>query len=360
MDRIKVGFVGTGQMGRSHIQTIAGQFGDDAEINAICDTHPEELSLAKAECPEGVNCVSDYREIINNKNIKAVFISLPNFLHSQVTIDALKAGKDVFCEKPVATRAEDVYRMLEAKEKTGKVLMIGLELRYSDYFQKMKQLLENGSVGKPVMAWCKEFRGPFLPKIDNWIQQREKSGGSMVDKNCHHFDLMTWFLNSRPLKVCGFGGKNVVSVLETDDEVEDNAFVIVEYEGGLRASLALCMFAPNTADYGLELGVIGDKGRLETEEKEKLLHLWEREKPEDVRWNGRMPKFVKKSGHTMYKVSTLEDEGGHTGFLQEHRVFFDAVRKRGKPLTTIENVVYSTLIPIAAEESMRTGKVVEL
>jgi len=361
MARIKVGFIGAGQMGRQHVQMVAEQFKDRAEIKAVCDTHPGELSLAKKGCSEdSVVYGQDYREVIKDKSIQAVFISLPNFLHSEVAVAALKAGKDVFCEKPVATNADDVYRMLEAREKAGKVLMIGLELRYSNYFQKMKQLLEGGSIGRPVMTWCKEFRGPFLPKIDNWIQQAGRSGGSLVDKNCHHFDLMTWFLNAKPLKVCAFGGKNVVNVLGTDDEVEDNAFVIVEYEGGLRASLALCMFAPATSDYGLEIGLIGDKGRLETEEKDNLLHLWESEKSEDMKWDGRMPKFIRKSEHTVYKVSPLEDEGGHTGFLQEHAVFFDAVRGKVKPLTSIENVIYSTLIPIAAEESMRTGRIVEL
>jgi myo-inositol 2-dehydrogenase / D-chiro-inositol 1-dehydrogenase len=359
MDKIKVGFIGTGMMGRNHIKTVAEQYKDVAEITGICDTSSEELSLARKESPSGVSCFSDYREIIKDKRIQAVFISLPNFLHSQVTIDALKAGKDVFCEKPVATKAEDIYRMLEAKEKAGRILMIGLELRYSDYYARIKGLIEEGVIGRPVMAWCKEFRGPFLPKIDNWIQHRDKSGGAMVDKNSHHFDLMTWYLNAMPLKVVAFGGKNVVNVLGKDD-VEDNAFVTVEYEGGLRASLSLCMFAPSTADNCLEIGLIGDKGRLETEEKDNLLHLWSREKPEDIRWNGRMPRFVKKSEHTVYKVSGLEEEGGHSGFLQEHKVFFDAVSGKGEPLTSIQNVLYSTLIPIAAEESIRTGEVVEI
>ncbi|MCX7705054.1 MAG: Gfo/Idh/MocA family oxidoreductase, partial [bacterium] len=205
-----------------------------------------------------------------------------------------------------------------------------------------------------------EFRGPFLPKVNNWIQDRDRSGGALVDKNSHHFDLMTWFLGVKPLRVCAFGGTNVVRVINTDNEVEDNACVIVEYEGGFRASLVLCMFAPDTADYGLELGVIGDKGRLETEESTGTLHLWLREKPEDIKWKHRMPEFIRKSEHIIYHIPRIQDEGGHSGFLQIHRAFFDAIQKRKKPLTTIENVIYSTLIPLAAEESMKTGRIVEV
>ncbi|MCX7705725.1 MAG: Gfo/Idh/MocA family oxidoreductase [bacterium] len=363
MKRIKAGIIGCGHMGRNHISTILNNCRDEFEIVGICDPEEKEIKIAKNlfnNTP--ISCYSDYKEMLKDKGIQAVFISVPNFLHADVAIAALKAGKDVFCEKPIATKVEDVYRMLEAKEKTGHLLVIGFELRYAEFYQRMKELVEGECVGRPVIAWCKEFRGPFLPKVNNWIQYRDKSGGALVDKNSHHFDLMTWFLNARPLKVCAFGGTNVVRVVNTDDEVEDNACVIVEYEGGRRACLLLCMFSPETSDYGLELGIMGDRGRLETDKEQKALHFWMREKPEDIVWNleERRPRYLRKSAHTVYNVSRLDVEGGHFGFLQEHKAFHRAIEKGEVPLTSIENVVYSTLIPIAAEESMRTGKVVEI
>ena len=69
--------------------------------------------------------------------------------------------------------------------------MIGHELRYAPYFYTIKRLIDEGQVGTPYLIWCKEFRGPFLPKVDNWIQDSRRSGGALVDKNCHHFDLLT-------------------------------------------------------------------------------------------------------------------------------------------------------------------------
>jgi len=361
MEKIKVGFIGTGMMGREHIKVVFEQFKDVAEVSAICDTNSDELNLAKKLLPENVKCFSDYRDIINEKDVQAVFISLPNYLHCEVSIAAMKGGKDVFCEKPIATKIEDVYRMIEVKEKTGRILMIGLELRYSEYFQKMKKLVDLEVIGNPVIAWCKEFRGPFLPKIDNWIIKKEMSGGALVDKNSHHFDLMTWFLNAKPIKVCAFGGKNVLKVLNTEDEIEDNAVVIVEYENGKRASLSMCMFSPATAgDYTLEIGLIGDKGRMQTEGDGKAIHIWKREKHEDIRWVGRSPNYIRRSEHIVYNVPVLEEKWGHWGFLQEHTAFFDAIRTRRIPLTGIENVIYSTIIPIAAEESIKTGRVIDI
>src|SRR5439155_939718 len=162
-----------------------------------------------------------------------------------------------------------------AGEHPNFVVMIHHELRYSKYFGKMKELVAGGEVGEVQLVWCKEFRGPFLKKVGDWIQDARLSGGTLVDKNCHHFDLMNWWVGSRPKKVCGFGGNGVVRVVNNQHEVIDHASVSFEYENGVRGGLLLAMFAPKTGEY-LEMGVIGEGGMIQTRMSRDEILQWKR------------------------------------------------------------------------------------
>jgi len=99
--------------------------------------------------------------------------------------------------------------MIKAAKETGKILQIGLELRYTPQYRKMISIIESGGIGKVQMMWCKEFRGPFDKKVKDWILKEKESSGSLVEKDCHHFDLFNWMIGSRPVKVVAFGGQNV-------------------------------------------------------------------------------------------------------------------------------------------------------
>lgn len=99
--------------------------------------------------------------------------------------------------------------------------MIGHELRYSPFFQKVKSLVDAGDIGRPRMVWTREFRGPFQPKSQNWIQDKRHSGGILVDKNCHQFDLMNWWAGVRPVRVAAFGANAVMRVVDTEHQVKD-------------------------------------------------------------------------------------------------------------------------------------------
>ncbi|HIE03735.1 MAG TPA: Gfo/Idh/MocA family oxidoreductase [Candidatus Latescibacteria bacterium] len=361
MERLRFGFVGTGMMGRQHIKAVRDHYPEEAEVAAICDANPGELSQASELVPEA-HRYSDYREMLEKEDLDGVFISTPNFLHAEMAVYSLKRGINVFSEKPVATTKEDCLRMVEAADEAGKVLMIGHELRYAEYFRTIKRILEEGRIGRPYLVWCKEFRGPFFPKIDNWIQDSRRSGGALVDKNSHHFDLMNWYVGSRPTRVFGMGGKEVVEVIGGEEEVIDHAVVSVEYEDRVKGCLLLCMFAPSENEDALEFGVLGDRGMLRTKISSNDILVWEREKEEEVEYVNRV-QVLKKEGNNLitYKIAPMKEEwGGHYGFREEHGAFIEAIRKGERPLTDVRECLYGTLIPIAAEESIRTGKVVEM
>ncbi|MCL5408501.1 MAG: Gfo/Idh/MocA family oxidoreductase [Candidatus Omnitrophica bacterium] len=362
--KIRLGFIGTGMMGKSHIRVIKERFNTIAEVSAICDTNSRELKQANEMAPEA-KPFSKWQDILN-ESLDGVIISTPIFTHAEISISALQAGIHVLCEKAIATTKEDCFKMVTEAEKSTKILMIGHENRYSPYYAKFKEILSSGIIGTPYLVWFKEARGRFHHKIDNWIQDKTRSGGALVDKTCHHFDLMNWYLGRKPSAVAAFGGTDVIKVLKTPNEIEDNAVVIVDYEKKARGTLSLCMFAPTYFPKSLEFGVFGDKGFMGGMESgidisQNEIIVIQREKPEEVMEINRIFTCMKTANDAItFFVTPPKDGSMHNGFIEEHIAFLDVIKTGKKPLTEVKECLYGTLITLAAEESMQTNKVVKL
>jgi predicted dehydrogenase len=343
---LRVGFIGVGAMGLSHVRSIHKGCAKYAQAVAVCARN--EANIAKVwEIAPRARVYTDPDALVNS-DLDAVFISTPNFLHVPQALRALKAGKHVFLEKPVGINAAECNRLLKAAEKTDRVLMIGHELRYSPYFQKIKQLVGAGEIGRPRMVWCREFRGPFQQKSDDWIQDARKSGGTLVDKNCHHFDLMNWWVGSRPKRVSAFGGIAAKRPNAGKHQVLDHAVVNFEYENGVAGSLELCMFAPDLQGEDLVMGIVGEEGVIETRISKIQLLVWKHKS------TGRGPRVVNVA------AKRGQGWGNHLGFDEIHEAFIVAVLKNKQPLTTVRDCVDGTLLAIAAEKAVKTGKVVGL
>ncbi len=219
----------------------------------------------------------------------------------------------------------------------------------------MYRLISNGQIGTVHFMWCKELLGSFYGQ---WRFKEALSGGAIVEKNCHHFDIFNWMLGSRPQKVCAFGGQNVmkrgemveVIIMETgeknvvtDSDVIDNAFVIVEYENGARAELSLCFFSPYGND--LEIGAVGDGGKLESWVKAHRLHLW---KNAD---GGQMQTIDPPSDVTQYGVF-------HTGAYMQHIDFANGIMNDTPPFCDGAIGRESIIIALAAEKSIKENRIV--
>ncbi len=341
--KLQMGFIGLGAMGVSHLRLFHEDCGRDAVATAICANNRDNIARAKEIAPNA-QLIRDEYELIAS-DLDAVVISSPNFTHVPLALETLKAGKHLFLEKPVGITPAECRKLLKASQKSDRVLMIGHELRYSPYFAKLKKLADAGAIGRPQMTWCKEFRGPFQPKSRNWIQDRRRSGGCLVDKNCHHFDLMNWWMNARPKRVAAFGGNAVNRVIAGPNQVHDHATVSWEYDNGARGTLHLSLFAHQPPKEDLEMGMVGEEGVLQTDlDRLEILH-WQRGKR-----NGepRIHKIKAKRGIGW---------GGHLGFAEMHPAFIRAIRTRKQPLTTVANCIDGTLLAIAAEESIRKKKI---
>src|SRR5262245_49119297 len=182
--KLRIGFIGLGAMGVSHAHSIRRLCGDKAEVSALC---AGEASLQQAlEAFPAAKRFQEARDLIQSP-LDAIFVSTPNFTHAQLAEEILAAGKHLFLEKPCGITREECARVLKAANKCSTVLMLGHELRYLPYFQRIKDLVAAGEIGAPRMVWTREFRGPFQKKSGDWIQDQRRSGGCLVDKNCHHF-----------------------------------------------------------------------------------------------------------------------------------------------------------------------------
>ena len=149
----------------------------------------------------------------------------------------------------MATTVADAFEMVKIAETYPAVLQIGLQYRYKAmYVEAIHEVQQRQSLGDVKMISILEHRFTFLDKVNQWNKFSKYSGGTLVEKCCHYFDLLNLFAQSKPVKVFGTGSQ---AEAFTDFEYEgeksdilDNAFVTVDYENGVRASINLCMFAP--------------------------------------------------------------------------------------------------------------------
>jgi predicted dehydrogenase len=410
MMKLKVGFAGVGSMGLSHLKAMHLAHAAQAEAVAIGSRNEARIRGALEIAP-GAKVFADDLTLIRS-DLDAVFVSTPNSLHTRLGLEALRCRRHLFLEKPVGITRDECRQVLDAARKSDRVVMVGHELRYSPYFQKFKALIDAGEIGHPRLVWTREFRGPFQKKSGDWIQDNRRSGGTLVDKNCHHFDLMNWWVGARPRRVSAFGGSTVnfvaaggqvaergvegpeSKVQRQDSEfrnphsgigieapVLDHASVSFEYENGVRGSLQLCLFAREFPDEELEMGIVGDRGELRTrivaprrrsgshtDQPDKEMHLFSPALPstggggegglEILQWR----RGADQRNPTVHKVEAQRGEGwgGHPGFSEIHEAFLQAIHKHERPLTTVAECVDGTLLAIAAEESIRRGTTVEI
>lgn len=344
--KIRLGFLGLGAMGFSHVSSFAKLCADTVEIAAVCSSNEANIKKARDLAPN-LQLFTRESDLIQAP-LDAIVVSTPNFTHVPLALDILRSGKHLFLEKPCGISREECRQLLEASDKTDRVLLVGHELRYSPFFEKMKNLVDAGEVGTPRMVWTREFRGPFQKKSQDWIQDGRRSGGMLVDKNCHHFDLMNWWVGSKPKRVAAFGGNAVNRVLEGEHQVNDHATVNFEYQNGVRGALQICMFALDFPNEDLEMGVVGDGGVLQTRVSQIEILQWKR--------------GTNKKEPVIHKVPAHFGEGwgNHLGFDEIHIEFVKCILENRQPLTTVRHCVDATLLAIAAEESIKTGKLMEI
>ncbi len=347
---IRYGIIGSGMMGCEHIRNIEAI--DGACVTAAADPHPGSLDMARLSCGDRgseIAVFADYRDMLAQADIDAVVVASPNNTHGDVMDAVFDSGVHVLLEKPMCTTLEDCRKVVARTPSHPGVVQVGLEYRYMPPVAQF--LRELPAVGDVKMLFIREHRFPFLPKVGDWNRFNRNTGGTLVEKCCHFFDLMNLVLPGKPLRVYASGAQDVNHLDERyageTPDILDNAYVIVDYEGGARACLDLCMFAESSRNEQ-EIVATGTRGKLDVVVPDGTL----------VR-----------GGREFRKWETLAAEPDprvqHTGFHHgasyvEHLLFLDAIRNGTPPEVTVLDGLASVAIGVAAHLSIDERRPVDL
>jgi predicted dehydrogenase len=241
METLRVGIVGTGSIGMVHLDTLSKIPG--FKITAVCDVRESALSNATAK--SGVAGYAEYQKLVEQNDIDVVAVCTPNYLHSPVAVAALNAGKHVFVEKPMAYDVKAAKEMIAARDKSGKIVQIGVCQRFRGDAQVLKSHIEQGELGRIYFAKCGYLRRSGIPGMGSWFTTRSQSGGGpILDLGVHALDLTMYLMdNFKPVSVTSckyaeFGPKGLgggdwgTAVPGGPFDVEDLAAALIRFENG--------------------------------------------------------------------------------------------------------------------------------
>ena len=357
----KFNVIGCGVNGNEHIHIT--QLEGRASIHGVFDINPGSIELVKKTFA-GFNAGQElvlYDSLdaaCNDPAVDALIISTPNFTHLEMLRVAIQSGKHILLEKPMATTVEDAAEILRLSTDYPAVLQIGLQYRYKAVIvEAMHEAFERKSIGDIKMVNIVEHRLPFLDKVNQWNKFSKYSGGTLVEKCCHYFDLLNMFAQSNPVRVYATGSMAVnfkdFEYKGEKSDIIDNAIVSVEYDNGVRASFNLCMFAPMFYD---ELSLCGDEGYLKAYDKEDYLTVPRPKAYLEVLRGEARPSRICHPGYPSYI-----EQSGHSGStFYEHVNFINNIEGKPNIAATVEEGFWSVVVGVAAEESIKRGKVVQI
>ena len=362
MAELGYGLIGGGMMGQEHIQNVA--LIDGAAIVAIAD--PDAAMRAASGSLAGPDCklYADYRSLLSAGICDAYLIAAPNDLHYPILLDTLATGRPILCEKPLCTRSRDAADILRRAAGRAAPVWVAMEYRYMPPVARMLERVRTGEIGTPRMMAIREHRFPFLEKVGDWNRFNERTGGTMVEKCCHFWDLMRLGLGADPVRVYASGAQDVNHLDERYEgrrpDIIDNAFAVVEFEGGLRGMLDLCMFAEGSC-WQEVLTVTGETAQAEARVPPAARHAVSGAQREAE------VSFARRDGplettETVPVDPRILRAGAHHGATYfQHERFRDLVSQgSGVAEVSLEDGYWAVLVGEAAGESARTGKAVDL
>lgn len=359
--------MGTGMMGREHVRNIAllaGAGVADAGVDVVID--PDEgMRVAGAALASelGGRGVRSYAELSPAAltGIDAVVLASPNHTHAPLLEVLLDAGLPVLAEKPLATTVPDCEALLERLARHAPPFQVAMEYRWMPPTARFVARVAAGETGRLRMLSIREHRYPFLDKVGQWNRFDANTGGTLVEKCCHHFDLMRLITGAEPVRLYASGAMDVNHADERHDgrrpDILDNALVIVDFANGVRATLELCMFADG-ADPQEELVAIGDAAKLQAG-----LPAPARFRPDGAPDGGALVLSPRRGERRVERVPLdprLDRAGDHLGATYHQHVRFAAAVLDGAPVeVTASDGAIAVAMGAAAQESIRTGRAVD-
>lgn len=359
---INYGIIGCGMMGQEHIRNIALQ--DGARVAAIYEPDEIMAAAAKAAAPNAKLHDSAW-DLLKRDDLDCLLVASPNQTHVAVLEEiAARNPLPLLMEKPLFTDPADAQRVADLGAGYGAPIWVAMEYRYMPPVQVFLEQAERATGGIRMLT-IREHRFPFLQKVGHWNRFNRNSGGTLVEKCCHFFDLMRLTLGSEPVRVMASAGQEVNHLDEIYDgeksDIWDTAYVIVDFANGARALLELCMYAEGST-FQEEIAAVGPAGKIETRVPGPgrfwPTHLGEPPVSQVV-ISPRQPK-----GPQSVEIPVdpnLLSAGDHNGStFYQHAKFLQVVRGQAQPEVTLQDGIAAVQMGLAAQTAALERRVVEL
>lgn len=326
---IKVGIIGSGRIGRVHAKALAKL--SNVSINAIADPIVTDLeSYAKSM---GIpNVYKDYQKILEDKEIQAVLICTPSDTHYKISLEAISAGKHIFCEKPVDLEIERVKEIQKNVDSSGLVYMVGFNRRFDKEFMGMKNAIEIGKIGTVELVQITS-RDPAPPPVA-YVKQ---SGGIFCDMMIHDLDMVYYLTNEEVRSVYAVGNALVDPKIKTEGDDIDTAVVTMELESG-----AMCVITNSRR------AVYGYDQRAEVHGSEGCVMNGNHYANHTV--------FMGEHGIVTEKPLNFFLERYMDAYTLEISKFIEAIETKGKSPVSASDALRSIILAKAAAVSLKEGR----
>lgn len=263
-DTINIAVIGTGSRGGGLIPSLNEIAGID--IVACCDVLPFRLEEGLTKAGGKSKGYANYQKVLDNKDIDAVLIATPFNTHAQIAMDAIDAGKHVYCEKTMAKELNGIEDLVQKASGSKNIFQTGHQWHSSRLYKHVVELIKAGEIGDVIAFecqwnrngdWRKPVPDPSLERAINWRMYREYSGGMAAELCSHQIDFINWVLDENPKKIMGVGG---IDYWKDGRETFDNIHLLFEYPGGVKAKFT-CLTSNALGDF--QIKVHGSKGTIQ-------------------------------------------------------------------------------------------------
>lgn len=353
------GVIGCGMMGQEHIYNalLVGR----AKIGGLYDPAAKSIDaatrlIARNGQQEAPRIYASLAQAVADPDTDALIIATPNYTHIDVVRTVVGSNKALFVEKPIATTVADAFEVCQLAAAHSQPVRFGLQYRYkSVYAEALTEVFERRSVGRVHSVNMLEHRFPFLDKVQQWNKFSAYTGGTLVEKCCHYFDLMNLFAGGNPQRVFAVGNQavNFHNFVYDNKKADglDQAQLSIQYDNGVIGGFSLCMFTPGTRE---ELVVCGDAGRVHASESARLgeanenrLEVWRGENAASSVRAPEYPSYITKAGH-------------HGSTFFEHLSFVDELSGGVVSGPNLADGLWSVAVGAAAQLSIERGAAVDV
>jgi len=363
MQVVNYGLLGAGMMGQEHIKNIS--LIPNAKVVAFVEPDKGMRETTQQLIPDAV-CYENLSQMLD-QNLDALVIATPNYQHVDQLIEIMsQTSLPILVEKPVATSLEQIDKLREAIKQYSAPVWVAMEYRYMPPVAEFREQLKNGAVGEMSMLSIREHRFPFLEKVEDWNRFNKQTGGTLVEKCCHFFDLMRLLVGSEVTRVYASGAQDLNHLDEQYDgqtpDILDNAYVVLDFENKKRALLDLNMFSEGSR-YQEEICAVGSDAKMEC-----LVPGPGRFWPEASLGPAPVPKVIVSPRDPKGPIEKdipvdpeLLEAGDHNGStFYQHMNFFNVITQGTEVEVSIEDGLKSVVLGLAAQHSAETGQAVKI